>query len=92
MRFDYLGVCSLCSTKIVEHTKSWKHTTSVIRGKGKWLCGGCLVDIMPDCTTATEERNKVMKKIKRKDTTKKYGVVTDPITGKLVKIGEERKL
>ena len=88
---EYLGICSLCSVKIPVKKTAWTERTSVIAGKGKWICGACLYKLSDKVDRAIIARNRAIKKSKKNDM-KEYGVVMDSTTGKLVKIEPERKL
>ena len=88
---EYLGICSLCTIKIPVAKTVWQERTSIIAGKGKWICGGCLYKMSDKVDRAIIARNRAIKKSKKNDM-KEYGVVMDSTTGKLVKIEPERKL
>jgi len=81
-----LGKCVFDNGVIVEG-QSIRSQYATLRS-GKWICGECLLDMLPVALEATESH--MIAEAEKKDTliakVKKYGWSVNPTTGKLEKL------
>jgi len=81
-----LGKCIFDNVVIVEGS-SIRSQYATLRS-GRWICGECLLDMLPTALEATEShmQEEAVKKDKLIAQVKKYGWSVNPTTGKLEKL------
>ena len=81
-----LGKCIFDNGVIVEGQSIWCQYATL--RSGRWICGECLLDMLPTALEATESHMiaEAEKKDKLIAQVKKYGWSVNPTTGKLEKL------